>query len=243
MNRTGTTIPVAAYLSVLPKIAAVLATQLSRIEALGTLADDVALAEDGIDIEDCGGSYDPVEGVTDTEILIGQSVPKSGTAATFSLLTQVAGRAGRGTRGGEVIVQTSLPNHYVIVCAQQHDFLGFAGKELAARETPRYPPFSRLINIVLSGVEEEPTQEAAAEAADWLRGLAAAQRLEGIDVVGAAPCPIDRIRGRWRWHLLLRSDSAALLGRVGRYFAERFELSAGRADLRIAIDRDPVALL
>ena len=162
---------------------------------------------------------------------------------TFQLLTQVAGRAGRGTRGGEVIVQTSLPNHYVIVCAQQHDFLGFAEKELIARETPRYPPFSRLINVVVSGVEEGPTQEAAAEAADWLRGLAAAQRLEDIDVVGAAPCPIDRIRGRWRWHLLLRSDSATLLGRVGRYFAERFELSAGRADLRIAIDRDPVALL
>jgi primosomal protein N' (replication factor Y) (superfamily II helicase) len=162
---------------------------------------------------------------------------------TFQLLTQVAGRAGRGSRGGEVIVQTSLPDHYVIVCAQQHDFLGFAAREIAARESPRYPPFSRLINVVVSGVEEERTQEAATAAAGWLRGLIASQRLQGIELVGPAPCPIDRIRGRWRWHLLLRADGAALLGRVGRYFAERFELPGGKGELRMAIDRDPVALL
>jgi primosomal protein N' (replication factor Y) (superfamily II helicase) len=162
---------------------------------------------------------------------------------TFQLLTQVAGRAGRGSRGGEVIVQTSLPNHYVVVCAQQHDFLGFAEREMAAREVPRYPPFSRLINLVVSGVEEGATQEGAEAAAVWLRGLLAAQSLDGVELIGPAPCAIDRIRGRWRWHLLLRADSAARLGRVGRYFAERFELPAGRGDLRLAIDRDPVALL
>lgn len=162
---------------------------------------------------------------------------------TFQLLTQVAGRAGRGARGGEVIVQTSLPDHYVIVCAQQHDFLGFVEKEMAARESPRYPPITRLVNVVVSGTDEEATQEGAVEAAGWLRGLIEAQRLEGVEVVGPAPCPIDRIRGRWRWHLLLRSDRPGALGRVGRYFAERFELPSGRGDMRIAIDRDPVALL
>src|SRR5690606_5100699 len=73
---------------------------------------------------------------------------------TFQLLTQVAGRAGRGSRGGEVIVQTSLPDHYVIVCAQQHDFLGFVEKEMAARESPRYPPITRLVNVIVSGTDE-----------------------------------------------------------------------------------------
>jgi primosomal protein N' (replication factor Y) len=162
---------------------------------------------------------------------------------TFQLLTQVAGRAGRGTRGGEVIVQTALPGHYVIECAQQHDFLGFAEKELAARATPRYPPFCRLINVIVSGVEEEPTQSAAAAATVWLQRLFTAQKIDEVELVGPAPCPIDRIRGRWRWHLLLRADSASLLGKVGRYFAERFELPGGKSDLRLAIDRDPVALL
>jgi primosomal protein N' (replication factor Y) len=162
---------------------------------------------------------------------------------TFQLLTQVAGRAGRGSRGGEVIVQTSLPNHYVIVCAQQHDFLGFAEREIEARRTPRYPPFCRLINVIVSGVDEAATQQAATAAAEWLRGLFRAQGIEDVELVGPAPCPIDRIRGRWRWHLLLRSDSPSRLGRVGRYFAERFALPAGAAELRVAIDRDPVALL
>lgn len=162
---------------------------------------------------------------------------------TFQLLTQVAGRAGRGTLGGEVIVQTSLPDHYVITHAREHDFLAFVERELEVRSQPRYPPLTRLINIVLSGSEEEATQRAATAAAQWLGGLIAAQDLEAVEVIGPAPCPIDRIRGRWRWHLLLRSDRAALLGRVGRYFAERFEAPPGSGDIRVAIDRDPVALL
>lgn len=162
---------------------------------------------------------------------------------TFQLLTQVAGRAGRGSRGGEVIVQTSLPDHYVIGCARHHDFLRFAERELEVRSSPRYPPHTRLVNVVVSGTEEELTQRATEEAAEWLRGLVATRRLDGLELIGPAPCPIDRIRGRWRWHLLLRSDSARLLGRVGRYFAERFEPPAGRGDIRVSIDRDPVALL
>ena len=162
---------------------------------------------------------------------------------TFQLLTQVAGRAGRGSLGGEVIVQTSLPDHYVISCARHHDFLRFAERELEVRADPSYPPHTRLINVVVSGVAEVATQKATEAAADWLRGLVAARRLHGVELIGPAPCPIDRIRGRWRWHFLLRSDSARLLGRVGRYFAQHFDPPAGLGDLRINIDRDPVALL
>ena len=90
---------------------------------------------------------------------------------TFQLLTQVAGRAGRGVKGGEVIVQTSLPTHYVVECALQHDFVGFAEKELAARQHPLYPPLCRLVNVVVSGLVEEGTQKAAESAAAWLDGL------------------------------------------------------------------------
>ena len=142
-----------------------------------------------------------------------------------------------------MIVQTSLPEHYVITYAREHDFLSFVQREMDVRSNPKYPPLTRLINVVLSGTTEEATQQSATAAALWLEGLIAAQQLQGIEVVGPAPCPIDRIRGRWRWHLLLRSDRAALLGRVGRYFAERFEPPPGTGDMRVAIDRDPVALL
>jgi primosomal protein N' (replication factor Y) (superfamily II helicase) len=165
------------------------------------------------------------------------------TERTFQLLTQVAGRAGRGPKGGEVIVQTALPTHYAVTCAAEHDFLRFAEQELQARREPLYPPFCRLVNVVVSGLAEVRTQEVATQAAEWIRGLARAQRLDGLELVGPAPCPIDRIRGRWRWHLLLRAGDAALLGRVARYFDERFKPPRDRDDIRLVIDRDPVALL
>lgn len=165
------------------------------------------------------------------------------TERTFQLLTQVAGRAGRGPLGGEVFIQTALPNHYAIECATEHDFVGFAERELAARREPTYPPHCRLVNVVVSGLEEAATQETAQQAAEWLDGLLVARKVRDIAIVGPAPCPIDRIRGRWRWHFLLRSESAKTLGEVARYFFERWEPPKGKADLRVAIDRDPVALL
>lgn len=165
------------------------------------------------------------------------------TERTFQLLTQVAGRAGRGSKGGEVIVQTALPTHFAIEAATQHDFVGFATRELQNREDPTYPPFCRLVNIVVSGLEEEATQELAVRAADWLHRLLRSQRVSGVGVLGPAPCPVDRIRGRWRWHLLLRSTRPKTLTHVLAYFAENFAAPGGKADLRFAIDRDPVALL
>jgi primosomal protein N' (replication factor Y) len=165
------------------------------------------------------------------------------TERTFQLLTQVAGRAGRGPKGGEVFIQTALPNHYAIESATEHDFIGFAARELEARREPSYPPFSRLVNVVASGLEEAATQELAVTAAEWVTGLLESRKLVEVQLVGPAPCPIDRIRNRWRWHFLLRSESAKLLGEVARYFYERFDVPKGKADLRLALDRDPVALL
>jgi primosomal protein N' (replication factor Y) (superfamily II helicase) len=95
----------------------------------------------------------------------------------------------------------------------------------------------------VSGLDEVATQEGAERTAAWVRGLLEAQGLDQVEVTGPAPCAIDRIRGRWRWHLLLRSESVGTLGKLGRYFCERFELPAGRHELRLAVDRDPIALL
>jgi primosomal protein N' (replication factor Y) len=115
---------------------------------------------------------------------------------------------------------------------------------MEVRREPGYPPFARLINVVVSGLEEAPTQEAATAAADWVSGLLAARRVRDVVMVGPAPCPIDRIRGRWRWHFLLRGHGPRTLGRVSRYFYERWRPKAPKsADLRVIIDRDPVQLL
>lgn len=161
---------------------------------------------------------------------------------TFQLLTQVAGRAGRGPKEGEVIVQTSLPDHPAIRLAASHDYTGFARRELAWRRDPPYPPFRRLLNLVVSGPDQMAVQEHAGEAAGWLAGLLR-KAGPGVLLTGPAPCPLDRVRGRWRWHLLLRSRHAPVLERVGDYFYRSFVTAGRRPGIRFVLDRDPVSLL
>ncbi|MEO5510959.1 MAG: primosomal protein N' [Longimicrobiales bacterium] len=162
---------------------------------------------------------------------------------TFQLLTQVAGRAGRGPKGGDVFVQTALPHHYAIKAAIQHDYRVFAERELAERLGPAYPPHSRLANIVISGTDEIAVQEAAENAAQWVEALILKHRVRDVTLTGPAPCPIDRIRGRWRWHLLIRSRAPRSLGALCRELQHKYTLPPNRAELRLILDRDPVSLL
>jgi primosomal protein N' (replication factor Y) len=161
---------------------------------------------------------------------------------SFQLLSQVAGRAGRGAKGGEVLIQTRVPAHHAVRCAVAHDYLAFVREELPARATPAYAPYVRLANVICSGVTEEGTAQLAMSAAAWIRALLARHAVRGVTVVGPAPCPIDRIKRRWRWHLLLKSAHSGGLTRVARYFVERFDVPA-REEMRVVVDRDPVALL
>jgi primosomal protein N' (replication factor Y) len=160
---------------------------------------------------------------------------------TFQLLSQVAGRAGRGSEPGEVIIQTSRPSHFALLAAVRHDFRAFAERELADRLEPGYPPHTRLANVVLSGRSETRVTDLALELAEWARGLIEARSLAGLVVLGPAPCPIDRLRDRWRWHFLLKAQSARTLGSVLRFLANRHRQPSG--GLRIEIDRDPESLL
>jgi primosomal protein N' (replication factor Y) len=157
---------------------------------------------------------------------------------TFQLLAQVAGRAGRGPRGGKVIVQTRSPDHYALVKAAAHDTEAFFEAELARRRSPPYPPLTALVNVVVSGEDESAVADAAAAVGHWCGGLVARHRL-AVDVLGPAPCALTRIKNRWRWHVLLRGDSDSL-GRVVRYAVTRLPEPAG---VRVIVDRDPVSLL
>jgi primosomal protein N' (replication factor Y) (superfamily II helicase) len=163
---------------------------------------------------------------------------------TFQLLTQVAGRAGRGPKGGLVLIQTALPQHYAIRAALQHDYDGFAERELRERRAPLYPPHTRLCNIVISGTDETAVEHAIRHAAEWLLQSGNQHRAgHTLALTGPAPCAIDRIRGRWRWHFLLRSRSARVLGSACRKLQLDYPAKPGKADLRLVIDRDPVSLL
>ncbi len=160
----------------------------------------------------------------------------------FQLLSQVAGRAGRGPKGGRVIIQTRVPSHHAVRCAVAHDYATFVKSELEGRSHPTYPPCVRLANIVVSGHAEEATAGCANEVADWVRRLIEARQLVGVSVVGPAPCPVERVKSRWRWHVLLKSERPAPLTSVAQYFVRRFPVPAG-GGLRVMLDRDPVALL
>jgi len=160
---------------------------------------------------------------------------------TFQLLSQVAGRAGRGVLGGEVLVQTSLPDHYVLQAVRTHDFTGFARRELEERTDPPYPPHVRMVNVVLSSPDGGAAADQAEAAVRWVDRWIAAHRSAGVERVGPAPSPIERLHGRYRWHFLLRSSSAGALGAICAEFMTGFTPRGG--DVRVALDRDPVALL
>jgi len=160
----------------------------------------------------------------------------------FQLLSQVAGRAGRGPKGGRVLIQTRVPMHHAVRCAVAHDYAGFVKQELDGRVTPPYPPNVRLANVVFSGTTEAETANLATVATTWLHALLRSRPVAGVSIIGPAPCPVERIKNRWRWHVLIKAEHPAELTRLGRYFLERFKLPKG-GELRVTFDRDPVALL
>ncbi|MBC8088387.1 MAG: primosomal protein N' [Phycisphaerae bacterium] len=161
---------------------------------------------------------------------------------TFQLLSQVAGRAGRGEKIGEVIVQTRMPDNHAIQHVATHAYLSFVRQELDERRDPAYPPFVSLANVILSGPDEAGTAQATIAAVDWVRRLLQRQNVAGVELVGPAPCAIDRIKDRWRWHFLLKSEKASILTRVAHYIAARYVLPRA-GGLRLIVDRDPATLL
>ena len=157
---------------------------------------------------------------------------------TFQLLAQVSGRAGRGPKGGRVLVQTRTPNHHAIRWAAKHDPESFLAEELKDRANPPYPPVVALANLVVSGETEPAVSKEALRLADWCAALIARHNLPVL-LLGPAPCALARIKDRWRWHVLMKGASEEI-GKVVRYASGRIT-SAG--DLRVIIDRDPVSLL
>jgi primosomal protein N' (replication factor Y) len=157
---------------------------------------------------------------------------------TFQLVAQVAGRAGRGPKGGRVFVQTRSPDHHAIRAAAAHSVEAFAAAELPLRTppSPPYPPRVGLVRFVASGRDQARTAAIAERVAAWLR-RAGTERLEGaLTVLGPAPCPITRLRGLWRWHVLVKAAEARALGRVVRAWR-------AKSHRAVTVDRDPVSLL
>lgn len=122
---------------------------------------------------------------------------------TFQLLTQVAGRAGRGESPGRVILQTYFVDHYAVQFASHQDFAGFFEKEVQYRKWMHYPPFTALANVLIRSDRLEDTLKYTGLLGEWFRKT----RHEGVRVLGPAAAPIERIKGEHRYHLLLKSAS------------------------------------
>ncbi|RRR78546.1 MAG: primosomal protein N', partial [Candidatus Viridilinea halotolerans] len=161
---------------------------------------------------------------------------RSGERA-FQLLTQVAGRAGRRNAGAEVIIQSYNPEHYALRAAQEHDYAAFFSQEIAFRRETGYPPFSRLVRLIYAASDASQTQRKAEQLADQIAQLIAKQGLRGWSIVGPAPAFIQRSRGRWRWHLILRIPVDASAAAIDTLFAAILPAPGWQ------IDVDPVHVL
>ncbi len=126
------------------------------------------------------------------------------TERAFQLLTQVAGRAGRGDRAGQVILQTFNPDHFCVTAAARHDFQEFYSIEIAARTGYGYPPFRRFVKLTYTHPDRHACQTTAIAAGDQITQTIAALALPDTDLVGPAPAFMERLRGAYRWQIILR---------------------------------------
>jgi primosomal protein N' (replication factor Y) len=150
---------------------------------------------------------------------------------TFQLLTQVAGRAGRGLLGGQVVIQTYHPDHYAVAAASEHDYEAFADHELAFRREQGYPPYSRLVKLTCEDSDYSRAQARAQQLAKVLRHALTSDGLPVTNLIGPAPPFFARLRGRYRWQILVRHSAPPA-------FLSNVHIPAGWH-----VDVDPVSVL
>jgi primosomal protein N' (replication factor Y) len=185
-----------------------------------------------------------VPGVTLVGVLLADvalSMPdfRAGERA-FQLLTQVAGRAGRGALPGRVIVQTYRPGHHSLVAAAAHDYASFAPEELENRRDAGYPPFVRLVALRFEGPDLDRTGALAESLADRVRAASAAS---GVVLRGPAPAPLERLRDRYRWQLIVSASGTRALHEVVRTIQAAWRASSEARTIRLIVDVDPVSML
>jgi len=161
---------------------------------------------------------------------------------TFQLLNQVAGRSGRGNDPGTVIIQTYTPGHYAIQHLVNHDYAGFFAAEIEFRRALNYPPFSRLVCLRLEGLKVEEVEKKARILATTLHHKIAKNPTirESIEILGPAPAPIEKLRNRYRWQLLLKGRKTSSLLELAQQARDTLPRSRS---VRLHVDVDPNNML
>jgi primosomal protein N' (replication factor Y) len=157
---------------------------------------------------------------------------------TFQLLTQVAGRAGRGETPGRVILQTFFADHYVVQFAKQHDFWGFFDKELRYRSWMHYPPFASLANVLVRSDKLDQALKFSGILGKWFEGT----RHEGIRVLGPAAAPIVRLKRDYRYHFILKAKSREKLNAALRAMIRHAEAN-DIPRTNVIVDVDALSLM
>ncbi len=156
----------------------------------------------------------------------------------FQLMTQVSGRAGRGELPGRVVVQTYYPDHYAIVAASTHNYASFVERELKYRRWLHYPPFGVLANVLIQSEKLEDAARWSAEIGKWFQSAAP----EGLRVLGPCTAPIGRIKGIYRFHLILKASSRKALNAALRGALAHAE-KAGVPRRNLVVDVDAQRLM
>ncbi len=160
---------------------------------------------------------------------------------TFQMLTQVAGRAGRGDARGRVFLQSFTPEHYSVQAATRHDYDRFFEAEISLRQAMHYPPYRRLINLILAA----NSLKKAAAAADRLARILADLRAEcaDVEILGPARAPLSTLRGKKRYQILIKGKRAGVLNRIVREGQAQFARTRGLSGVDLTVDVDPVDFL
>lgn len=174
-------------------------------------------------------------GVIDADSMLNQPDMRA-AERTFQLIAQVAGRTGRSSRGGRVLVQTTSPEDPSVTYASKHDFLGFAYHELHQRKDSGAPPFSSVTRVIFRGLSEPHVNETAQTIADKLRKMAKEVDPE-VRILGAAPAPITRLRGYYRFHLQIAAPTQDRVKIVWQRVEGTLTLPEG---VEMAVDVDPI---
>jgi len=164
---------------------------------------------------------------------------------TFQLLAQVAGRAGRGDRPGRVILQTYNPEHFCISAARNQDFNSFYQQEISFRQALAYPPFTRMIQLKISGKDPQETEKHANLMGDHCHNLKSlhSAHYQSLQVMGPIEASLTRIAGRYRWQILLKDSNTAALHQFINQLRSESHSDFSHRRVQVAIDVDPVFLM
>lgn len=180
-------------------------------------------------------------GIIDSDISL--NIPDfRASERTFQLLTQVAGRAGRGEHPGKVLIQTFSPHQPPIQCAKEHDYFSFYDMEIKQRKSCEYPPFTRIANITLKGNNEKKVSEYSEVLGRHLNSLKTKGLKEELTILGPAPAVLKKISGKYRWQILLKGKKVSVLSSVLKE-AIKFSEKNAPSGVNVIIDVDPANTL